>query len=536
MKISKCILAAILSIASLISTHAAVAAPGNVIHLKPASGSTIATGTVIQLSTDTLFPKLVPEDPKDVTKVAFYLGNPSSSKSTLLANRPFAPFYFKVDSKLFPEGQATIVAVATNGYGGKTYTSATYQVDKSNQVPTVTFYPRPETTRVLQGTSAYIGFRVSDPEKLKTVQLHVDGVRTHEATQLPVYHFELDTTKFADGQHYLSLTAIDSDGASKVDTILVEFQNNIDRTPPFLELTSHKSGQTIKGNVRFEVNAFDETGVNRVEFSFGGQILPTVSTAPYAAEVNTFQYANAVYELLVKVVDATGLETQQTYAFSVLNNANNSEAATFLISSPQQNAVVGATATLTVFANSSLALKNVDLVLDGAKLFSFTLPPYTYILDTRNLKDGRHTLRAIGFDFTGNYMDDFLDFTVSNNDPSAVNTSFGTAEVNYMDNIKATSEVLKRQVAALKSTGTESTKKATAAAQAVKGTLDTLSKLVKKHTKDLKAEYATSKIPALIKNAQKISKNFLSAGKTEDYSKGSKALKPLFDKISKATL
>ena len=505
----------------LITACASVAFADPVIEdMTPAAKSTIDNASTI---------RVYPEDPDSITTVVFYLNDPfGTPRGTVLATDRQSPFVLNVDTSLLPDKSAKIYAMVFDKLNTRTIVSKEYLVDKTDKLPVAFIHPI--VNPVFQGT---VSLRVTayDIEKIVSLQLYVDGVRVEAITDFPFYFWKLDTTVFPDGKHYISVVATDSVNQSTKDTKLVTFNNHEDVLPPYLQVTSHAQGQTVKGITRVEATAFDETGIDRVEFEFGGQPVGILGSEPYAIDINTYLYANAVYDLVVTAYDKSGLATKATVFLAVQNNQYDLQESTILISSPRKDTTVAGLADVTILALDNVAFKNVELSINDQPLINFALPPYRYILETKNYKDGPYTLRVVGTDYANNVKEHFINFKINNSDLREAIPNETVNDITFQDNLKAASGLLNQQIASI------DYEKATAKAEvalALKGTVDSMAKIAKKNTKALKADKSTKRVPELTAEVVAKTKELLKAKKAKSFAESKKRMQPTLKKLSKA--
>ena len=63
-----------------------------------------------------------------------------------------------------------------------------------------------------------------------------------------------------------------------------------DTTPPTVSISSHSSGQSVKGIITITVTTQDNEGISKVEFFIDDSLVLTDTESPYQYEWNTTQY------------------------------------------------------------------------------------------------------------------------------------------------------------------------------------------------------------------------------------------------------
>jgi len=81
-----------------------------------------------------------------------------------------------------------------------------------------------------------------------------------------------------------------------------------DETPPEVEIERPAADATVGGMVTVEATAFDEAGVEEVEFYVDGQRLGASSEAPWTYEWNTLDVEEGSHQLSARARDAAGNE------------------------------------------------------------------------------------------------------------------------------------------------------------------------------------------------------------------------------------
>jgi len=110
--------------------------------------------------------------------------------------------------------------------------------------------------------------------------------------------YQWDTGSYTDGDYDLMVEVFDKAGNSGTKEIDVQ----IDNTVPSISITSHSDGEKLEGSETLTADAVDNvggSGIWKVEFFFGGNFLKEDSNDPYTTTINTDDYPDGEYELLV---------------------------------------------------------------------------------------------------------------------------------------------------------------------------------------------------------------------------------------------
>jgi mono/diheme cytochrome c family protein len=89
------------------------------------------------------------------------------------------------------------------------------------------------------------------PNEPVSISIFVDEASEPIATYRPPAHFQLDTTRFPDGEHVLCIRAIDAVGNVGVRRIPFVVANG-----PGITVTGLRSGSRVRGMIEIDVNAF----------------------------------------------------------------------------------------------------------------------------------------------------------------------------------------------------------------------------------------------------------------------------------------
>jgi cytochrome c peroxidase len=143
---------------------------------------------------------------------------------------------------------------------------------------------------------------------------------------LAPFDMALNTTAFSDGNHLLTVTAIDSSNNSASATLAVVIDNAsvtppADTTNPTVEITAPSSGDSVSGNVTVSADAGDITGVTSVVFSIDGTEIGQLTTPPYAQVWDTEAFAEGGHSLVVTAFDAAGNSTSSSISVVVDNSS-----------------------------------------------------------------------------------------------------------------------------------------------------------------------------------------------------------------------
>lgn len=193
-------------------------------------------------------------------------------------------------------------------------------------------------------------------------------------------------------------------GASATYTIATA----TDTTKPFVTAVKPT---TTSGTIVLSAKAGDNIAVTKVEFWVDGVRRGEDATSPYARAMNSGVLANGTHTLVAKAFDAAGnSRVSGPVTFTVYN-------ASVDVTPPVVSASVAGTAgtiTLSAKATDNVGVKLLEFFIDGVRVGSRTAGTHNIAYDSRNLRNGTHTMEVYAFDTAGNYAFKQVAFTVGN--------------------------------------------------------------------------------------------------------------------------
>jgi hypothetical protein len=195
------------------------------------------------------------------------------------------------------------------------------RVDPSAMLPTarVVF---PEAGSVLRQDINVIGV-ASGRFGINRVQVRLDDGAVRPAEGTEYWNRRISINNLEEGPHTLYVQAVDSKETLGPETQVTFI---FDKTPPVVDLLSHKTGDLISGNITMRGRAEDANGIAGVALSTDGGVEFTPLGFKNSKEAGgvefTFPFQSkqlddgpVVYEL--RVTDTTGLSTTKPYLFFV---------------------------------------------------------------------------------------------------------------------------------------------------------------------------------------------------------------------------
>ncbi|MCU0799573.1 MAG: Ig-like domain-containing protein [Candidatus Thermoplasmatota archaeon] len=226
--------------------------------------------------------------------------------------------------------------------------------------------------------------------------------------QTGYYEYILDTRTLLDGTYYLNGTVTDVAGRMvKTGTITFRIDNNA----PDLIVESPVKDQLINGLFVVKARSVDKFP-GLVSYSVDGTTWIEV-TQPW----DTKKVLDGIHTLTIRTVDQSGHRTEFKVDVVVDNSPPVISQATIT-----PGMVLSNVQTIRFYAYDSIGIRQVTLSLDGASPFEIYRAEggmyYEYLLDTRTLSDGDHTLTVNAIDRAGNLEGSTYGIKVDNTGPT----------------------------------------------------------------------------------------------------------------------
>ncbi len=345
-----------------------------------------------------------------------------------LIDEPLAPGERYEGMFGFPLGEVPVdrtVKVETDLYGsvaeGNETNNALERSWKADTLPP-DFISQP-AVEALTATSAVITW-VTDEESDSLVEYGKwSGVLDHgeESSDLVTLHsltligLEPYTT------YRFSAQSADDDG-NTARSVEMEFQTMAlpDEVLPTLQMGSIPGD--LQGKVSIQPVAWDDTGVEKVEFSIDGALVFTAYSPPYALPLDTRLYPNGEHILAARVLDRAGNSDFEEQAVGISNLVDNTYPKVW-ITSPADDAHVSGTVWVDVEMEDDAGLDATRFYVNG----SYTEYAYMqgakfghvwYSVDVRRIAEGTNLTLAVEVtDTSGNVATDSVRVFVEEPEP-----------------------------------------------------------------------------------------------------------------------
>ncbi|MGA1866098.1 MAG: Ig-like domain-containing protein [Thermoplasmatota archaeon] len=309
------------------------------------------------------------------------------------------------NTDLVNDGLHKVTIRATDRAGHVTLETLYVYVD--NNPPEISL-ASPAENEFVEGTYT---FRVSafDEVGITRVTMNIDQIvkTLSYNTQSGYYEYIIDTRTLADGTYSINATALDMAGRL-VTTKSLEFR--VDNKLPELMVESPVKDQLISGIFVVRATTMDEFP-GAVRYAIDGTTWYDVTTPWNSTLVN-----DGYHTISVKTEDRSGHQT----IFHVNVVVDNSAPVISQTSLTPGQPMAGLK-TIRFYAYDAIGIGEVMLSIDGTSPFEIFRSEgglyYEYILDTRTLSDGDHTIAVTAYDRAGNHDGSTYGIKVDNSGP-----------------------------------------------------------------------------------------------------------------------
>ena len=226
-------------------------------------------------------------------------------------------------------------------------------------------------------------------------EYRVDGGTWYRTTQT------WDTTQVVDGEHTLTVRALDKAGHSTEQTITVIVDNN----DPEALVQNPTLNEYISGVYVFRVMASDTIGIDHVRFELLNlTVNATFRSGAYEYSLFTTMVPDGKYSLKVMVVDLAGRSVElDTITFHVDNNDP-----TLTVNDPHNGDILSGAASLDVGSDDAFP-GTLQYQVDQGPFVGVTQP-----VNTSDYADGQHTITVRSTDMAGHVTQSTVTVTFDN--------------------------------------------------------------------------------------------------------------------------
>ena len=258
------------------------------------------------------------------------------------------------------------------------------------------------------------------------VEFYIDGILQFTDTSgTDGWKWSMDSSRYGDGDHTLTIIAFDSAGNRSSRTINIVINVGCPTCVPDVFIVRPLDGATVSDQVLFETISTDDLNVSQVTLEVAddtGAILEThvCATAGKSVACNwpgggwdASSVENGTYTLTARATDGTN-----TGSASIEVNVDNTDTQnpTVNIDAPAAGSTVQYDVVVSATASDNVGVTKVELYVNGVFQFSDTTAPYSFTWDTTKTPNGPATITAIAYDASGRTGVDEITVTVDNPD------------------------------------------------------------------------------------------------------------------------
>lgn len=177
---------------------------------------------------------------------------------------------------------------------------------------------------------------------------------------------------------------------------------------PYLFLLN-KSKTFFSGRANFFALAFDNGGINKVQFWLNGALKKTAYNFPYEHTINTKNYHNGRHRIKIVAFDESGNTT--TFRKEIWFDNISPEVE---ITQPASSQEIKGISKFKAKASDNQGIKKVSFYLNDSKIATDDSAPYEMKLNSTKYVNGKYNLKVIAKDKAGNTAKDNLDIEINN--------------------------------------------------------------------------------------------------------------------------
>ncbi|MFW9958691.1 MAG: Ig-like domain-containing protein [Candidatus Odinarchaeota archaeon] len=186
----------------------------------------------------------------------------------------------------------------------------------------------------------------------------------------------------------------------------------VNAIPPIVDILYPLENSLLSGYIEVQVNATDESGIDRVEFSVDDVLLHVDSTYPYTFTWDTTTLLDGVH-----LLNVTAWSDDLKSNFHDIEVTIDNTQPSLTINTPEEAEEVTGSVSISALTNDLSGIASVEFFLDGLSLFTDYTSPYEYIWNTLSASDGVHNITCQAVDIARNVQFESCLVTVDNSGP-----------------------------------------------------------------------------------------------------------------------
>lgn len=183
----------------------------------------------------------------------------------------------------------------------------------------------PNSAESLFGSVA-ITANASDDIAISNLTFKIGAIEIGQDTTAP-FTIPWNTTAFNDGEHLLTVTAIDSSNNMASASLLLMVDNASvapppDTTNPSVSIVAPAIGDTVSGNVTIAADANDDSGIASVLFAVNNIEIGQLAIPPFEQVWDTTAFSDGAQNIVVTAFDTAGNSMSSSINVSVDNSSS----------------------------------------------------------------------------------------------------------------------------------------------------------------------------------------------------------------------
>ena len=260
------------------ASHSAIATATNTAGITATASLTFTVNNTVSTAPPTVT-IVYPQDGDTVYGAISFRGTAASGKGVTsiyvaVDNITYFPasgldnWSYAIDTTKLTDGTHRLSVQMGDAAGGRAIASETVIVNNTAKPPVISIL-QPTGGAVISGLVSVSG-TASDPVKLVSVDVAIDGGSPATPQGRDSWFYSLDTTHLTNGSHTITARATNIFGLVTVATITVTVSNGASSQPPTISIAQPANGATVSGTVSIQGTAADAAALASVKVSVDG--------------------------------------------------------------------------------------------------------------------------------------------------------------------------------------------------------------------------------------------------------------------------
>jgi hypothetical protein len=307
-------------------------------------------------------------------------------------------FSFAVDTTTLLNGAHAIQVVATDN--GARIGSQSITVTASNVVPTnpIVLISSPSNGQKVTGNVVVnAAITAGQGATISYVSFKIGSVEFGNDTSSP-YSATLNTNSFADGTHFIDVTAVDNGGRRGSQTITL-IVNNTGNAPtiPVVTITSPLNGAVLTGTFSVTATVTGALPLTSVNLLIDGASQGPKTIGPFVWSVNGNSLSTGSH-----IINVTATDNNAKLGFQEITvTLTGFGGPTVRIDGPTAGGAYDGTITVSANLTSGAGIGYVVLRINGQQVANTSVAPFSWQVNTANYPDGHAVINITAVDLAG---------------------------------------------------------------------------------------------------------------------------------------